>query len=80
MPVCAKVVVVDGQSFLALDPVETNLASCAYLIEDGSSYSANQLTNLSAEQAGEIAVAVGVVWAIAWCYKQLMRTIDLPEN
>jgi hypothetical protein len=76
MPVC---VAVQSGNVLVLDPTHTDLSTCAYVIEDGSSNAWRELGNMSIEQAGQIGTAVGLVWAIAWGFKQLVRAVRVDE-
>jgi len=69
MAICAKgVYQTNGQWYLAIDFYNTNVTTCAYVIETpGSSLTAwQELGNLSIANAAVISVYVGVVWAVAW--------------
>lgn len=80
MPVCVAAHSSGGQLFLTLDPARTDLSTCAYLIEDGASNAWRELGNMSTENAIQIGMAVGLVWAGAWGIKQLVRTIRIDVD
>jgi predicted esterase YcpF (UPF0227 family) len=80
--VCARAVLQpDGSFYLALDPTVTDLSTCAYVVEDGASNAWRELGNLSLENSQVIGVSVGLVWAVAWGFKMIIRSINLnPES
>jgi hypothetical protein len=73
----------DGSLILALDPTVQDLSTCPYTVEDGSSNGWRELGNMSTDNAMEIGVAVGVVWAIAWglrAVRMALETDDVKES
>lgn len=81
MPVCARAIQQqDGTLLLALDPTNTNLSTCQYVVDDGASNAWRELGNMSLENASTIGVYVGAVWAIAWSFKALIKTVSLNER
>lgn len=75
MPVCVVPVQSGGALVLTLDPTNTDISSCTYIIEDGASNAWRELGNMSIENATQIGVSMGVVWAIAWGFKQMVRLV-----
>lgn len=83
MPVCARAIQQpDGTLLLALDPTNTNLSACAYVVDDGASNAWRELGNMSIENAQVISLYVCGVWAVAWCFKALCRVLltTVPES
>lgn len=80
MPVCvAAVPNASGAYVLALDPGKTDISQCTYFIEDGASNAWRELGNMSLADAGVISTAVGVVWAIAFGFKMVIRAMRSDE-
>lgn len=80
MPVCAQAVAQpDGKLYLALDPTVQDLSTCAYLVDDGASNAWRELGSMSIENAQVISIGVGVVWAIAWGFNAVKRSISNPN-
>lgn len=83
MAVCARAVQQpDGSFLLGLDPAVTDLTTCAYVVETGSATGWRELGNMSIDNATEIGSYVGVVWAIAWGFRAVAKSLSLqgPEN
>lgn len=82
MPVCARVIQQpDGALVLALDPAASDLSSCAYVVETGSATSAwSELGNLTIPQAQQVGMGVVLVWAIAWTFRVLAKSISSFES
>lgn len=81
MPVCARAIQQpDGTLLLALDPTNQNLSTCQYLVEDGASNAWRELGNLSLQNAQEISVAVGLLWAMAWGFRTIGKAIPSESN
>lgn len=81
MAVCAKAVQQpDGSFLLGLDPAVTDLTTCAYVVETGGASGWRELGNMSIENAAEISGYVGVVWAIAWGFRAIAKSLFLPES
>jgi len=82
--VCAKAVLQpDGSYLLGLDPAITDLTTCAYVVETGSATGWRELGNMSIDDAGVIGAYVGVVWAIAWGFRAVAKSLfnfQGPEN
>lgn len=80
MTVCARAIQQpDGTLLLALDPTNTNLSTCAYVVEDGSSTAWRELGNLSLNDAQTIGFCVGLLWVGAWAFKTIGRVIPSHE-
>lgn len=78
MPVCAKAIQQsDGSYLLALDPAETNPATCPYVVETGTESLIGSLAALSPNDALVISASVCALWAVAWTFRQLAHAIDL---
>lgn len=82
MTVCARAVAMpDGTLVLALDPAVQDFSTCPYVVETNASNAWRELGALSIEDAQVIGVSVGLVWAIAWGFKAVRRSINLtPER
>jgi len=81
MAVCAKAVVQpDGSSLLALDPTVTDTATCAYVVETGADTAWHELGSMSIADAQVIGLYVGGVWAIAWAFKAVAKTISTNQG
>jgi hypothetical protein len=80
MPVCLVQQVADGP--LYPDPSVTDLATCSYVAESGVEYSQgwNALGSLSIEDASVIAPYIGVVWAVAWTFRAIAKTLNINES
>lgn len=80
MPVCARAVQQpDGSLLLALDPTNSDLSTCPYVVDDGASNAWRELGNMSIENAQVISVAVGLVWAGAWGIKALVKAVSIND-
>lgn len=72
MPVCATAIQQsDGSYLLGLDPSNTNLSTCAYVVDTGSDSQIAQLMNLDPNTALVISSCVGALWAMAWGWRLL---------
>lgn len=81
MAVCAKTLQQqDGTLLLALDPAQTNLATCAYVVETGTASGWRELGELTVADANVIGTYVGVVWAVAWAFRAIGKSIFLNES
>lgn len=82
MATCAVAVQqADGTLLLALSPTTKDLSTCPYLVEDGTSNAWRELGNMSVADAQVIGASVGVVWAIAWGFKAIRKSISTtPER
>jgi hypothetical protein len=79
--VCVKAVQqADGTTLLALDTTNTNLSTCAYQVEDGSSNAWRELGSMTSSDAQVVAIAIGGFWAIAWVFKQIGSVIGSPST
>lgn len=68
-----------GPYILQLDPSHADLSTCSYLVEDGTSNGWRELGNLSMDQATQIGITIGLVWAGAWGIKQIVRAIRTTD-
>jgi hypothetical protein len=76
MPICARAIQQpDGSYLLALDPAETNPATCPYVVSTGTESLLGSLADLSPENALVISIAAAGVWAIAWGFRLLAHTL-----
>lgn len=81
MAVCARAVQqADGTLLLALDPANSNLSTCSYVVEDGASNAWRELGNMSLDNAQTISLGVGTLWAMAWGFKAIGRVFRAPES
>ena len=67
---------------LFVDPNQTqNLSTCAYVVQSGVEYSNwQQLGDISVDNAKDISLAIGLLWAIAWGIKTIGRSISMKEG
>jgi hypothetical protein len=81
MPVCARAIQQsDGSYLLGLDPSVTNPTTCAYVVETGAESFMGSLLTLTPEQALELSGAVGLLWAVAWVIREVVRFLREKEN
>ena len=81
MPVCARAVQQsDGTLLLALDPTNTNLSTCQYVVENGASNAWRELGRMGLQDAQQIGLSVGLLWATAWVFKTIARAIPSHNN
>lgn len=59
------------------DPGVTDLSTCAYVAQGGSEYvnGLGWLSSMTIEDANVIAASVGLVWAIAWGFKVIAKSL-----
>lgn len=79
MPVCARVIVVDGENVLALSPAETNLATCAYVVESGPDL-ANSFLLLDAEGGAAFSAGVISCWMAAYGIRSIISVLKGSTN
>lgn len=81
MTTCVKAVKegVGDNYILSLDLTQTDISKCTYTMEDGSSTAWRELGNMSIDNAATIGAAVGVVWAIAFGIKAIIRAMRTGE-
>lgn len=78
MAVCARTIQqADGSLLLALDPSATNLTACQYVVESGAE---TQWAFLTIEEATIFAGAIGLLWAVAWGFRQLVHALNVSEG
>lgn len=65
----------DGSYFLKLDPSETNVSTCTYVVQSGADI-ANSIFNMSAEDGGLISAGLVSVWMAAWGIKAILAVIN----
>lgn len=80
MAVCARAIDQNGVLLLALDPTATDLTTCPYVVEDGSSTAWRELGNLSIENAADISVVIAGLWTVAFIFKTLRRTLAVGDE
>lgn len=81
MAVCAQAVQqADGTLLLALDPTAKDLSTCPYVVQDGAMNAWQELGNLSIENAQTVGLMVGAVWATAFAFRVLIRTLAINQN
>lgn len=80
MPVCAmSIATVDG-NFLEVRPDIQDLSTCAYVVETRADSNAwRELGNMSIGDAQVISAYVAGVWAIAWGFKAIRKSIPNYE-
>lgn len=80
MAVCARAVQQpDGTLLLALDPTNSDLSTCPYVVDDGASNAWRELGDMSIENAQVISMAVGLCWATAWGIRALIRVFSIND-
>jgi hypothetical protein len=81
MPVCARAIQQpDGSLLLGLDPTNPDLSTCPYVVDDGATNAWRELGNMSIENATTIGTAVGLVWAVAWGFKALIKAVSIYDT
>jgi hypothetical protein len=81
MSVCARAIQQpDGTLLLALDPTVTDTSTCAYVVDTGASNAWRELGDMSIENAELIGACVGAVWAVAWGFKAIRKSIPSFES
>ena len=88
MPICASASQLTGPAAqpgltLYIDPANQggNLSTCAYVVQSGTEYSNwHQLGDISVDNAKDISLAIGLLWAIAWGIKTIGRSISMKEG
>lgn len=56
-----------------------DISTCAYVVQSGSEVG-NSLFALTAHQGAEISMYVGVLWAIAWGFKQIAKVFSIGDS
>ena len=80
MPICAIAKETADGLVLVLDPMQTNPATCPYVVETGSESLVGSLAALTPDQALIIGTAVWGLWALCWGFKQVARSVFNPTN
>ena len=80
MAVCAQAVNTPDGLILRLDPSETNVGACQYVLHTGMEWVNGSLTTMSPSDAAELAGLVCLLWAVAWGIRQVVRSIQIGEN
>lgn len=82
MPYCGQLVVVPpGVTVIGIDTQNTDISTCAIVVDDGGTQNAwRELGNLSLENAQVISVAIGLLWAAAWGFKTVGRAISAHSS
>lgn len=74
MSVCAKIVRVNGDDFLALDPTQTDLTACAFVVESGTDI-ANNFFRMSGQDGAVFSAGVVACWFVAYSCKTVINLI-----
>lgn len=80
MATCLKPVVINGETFLAVDSTQSNLSACTYVVEDGANSGFNALFNMSINDALVISTAIGLLWAVAYGFRVLARFLASDDG
>lgn len=82
MTTCVKAVkeVAGNNYVLSLDLTQTDISQCTYTMEDGSSTAWRELGNMSIANATQISVSVAVVWAIAFGFKAIRKSLYSDDS
>lgn len=79
MAQCVQLIpVVDG-SYKVMTDSQPNLNSCSYVIQSGAEVG-NSLFDLTPPQALEISGYIGGLWALAWGFKQIAKTLKMDVS
>lgn len=65
----------DGSYLLGLDPSNTNVATCQYVVQTGSELVSGSLMTMTPEDAMVISTEVVLLWSLAWSFKQVARVL-----
>lgn len=80
MSTCAVAVQqADGSYFLRLDPTVTDVSSCTYVVQSGADIGGSLLM-MSANDGGLYSLAIFSVWATAWAFRMLIKTLQGDTN
>lgn len=81
MAVCASAVEQpDGSFVLKLEPSITDVTTCQYVVHTGTEVAFAPLLSMSPNEALVISAAVAGLWAVAWGFKQVGRSLKGNEN
>lgn len=81
MPVCARAIQQpDGTFLLALDPANTSPATCAYVVDTGSSSAWAELGSMTIEDASYITGLVALLWAGAWGIRLVIMALTTSDK
>lgn len=80
MTTCLKPVVINGETFLAIDSTQSNLSACAYVVEDGANSGFSALFNLSIEDALVISTAIAFLWAVAYGFRVIAKFLSSDDG
>ncbi len=67
-------------NFMVIDYTNTNLTACAFVVETGAEYFSRPLPALTPDEALVISSAVAALWAGAWCFKALVKTLNIGDS
>ncbi|WP_428717291.1 hypothetical protein [Undibacterium curvum] len=65
---------------LRLEPdTQQDLQQCQFVLQTGAEVG-NSLTTLTPAQGAEISAYVGAIWALAWGFKQIAKTLNSGDS
>ena len=70
----------DGSYVLVFDDTQTDTSSCAYVVLTAGDYSSAQFTSMSIQDATTVSVAVGCLWAVAWVFRALAKSMSTKDE
>lgn len=70
-----------GPTVLTLDLYRLDVSTCPVVLQDATATNGwVELGKMSIGEASQIGMGVGLVWAIAWGIKQIVRTIRTTDT
>lgn len=62
-----------------VNPQPSDLSACS-LVAGSYSETVSELMQISPEQGASISAAIMLVWAVAWVFRQIIRTLNVGKN
>jgi hypothetical protein len=79
MAQCVQLELSGDGSYRVVPLSSPDLNSCAYVIQSGAEVG-NSLFDLTPSQGLEISMYVCGLWALAWGYKQIAKTLSIGDS
>lgn len=79
MAQCVQLELQPDGSLKMIPQVSSDLNTCAYVVQSGAEVG-NSIADLTPAQGLEISVYVGALWALAWGFKQISKTLNIGDS